>query len=48
MPNISYVDPATIEDPELLAIMERARVEGTPRPESQSIRLHNPEVISIT
>lgn len=45
MPNISYVDPATIEDPELLAILERARLEGTPRPESQAIRLHNPEVM---
>lgn len=45
MPNITYVDPRTIEDPELLAIMERARLEGTPRPESQAIRLHNPEVM---
>jgi alkylhydroperoxidase family enzyme len=45
MPNISYVDPATTEDPELLAIMERARLEGTPRPESQAIRLHHPEVM---
>jgi alkylhydroperoxidase family enzyme len=45
MPNITYVDPATIEDPELLVIMERARLEGTPRPESQAIRLHNPEVM---
>jgi alkylhydroperoxidase family enzyme len=45
MPNISYVDPATIDDPELEAIMERARSGGTPRPESQAIRLHNPEVM---
>jgi AhpD family alkylhydroperoxidase len=45
MANISYVDPSTIQDPELLAIMERARLEGTPRPESQSIRLHNPDVM---
>jgi alkylhydroperoxidase family enzyme len=45
MPNISYVDPGTIDDPELLAIMERARTEGTPRPESQAIRLHHPEVM---
>jgi hypothetical protein len=34
MPQISYVDPATIEDPELLAIMQRARRFGTPRPHS--------------
>ena len=45
MPNISYVDPATIDDPELAAIMERARTGGTPRPESQAIRLHHPEVM---
>jgi alkylhydroperoxidase family enzyme len=45
MPNISYVNPATIADPELQAIMERARTFGTPRPESQAIRLHHPEVM---
>ncbi len=45
MPNISYVDPATIDDPELAAIMERARTGGTPRPESQAIRLHHPAVM---
>jgi alkylhydroperoxidase family enzyme len=45
MAHISYIDPATVEDPELLAIMERARVQGTPRPESQAIRLHHPEVM---
>jgi alkylhydroperoxidase family enzyme len=45
MPHISYVDPGTVEDPELVAIMERARSLGTPRPESQAIRLHHPEVM---
>lgn len=45
MAHISYVDPATVEDPELVAIMERARQFGTPRPESQAIRLHNPDVM---
>ena len=45
MPNISYVDPATVEDPGLKAIMQRARSFGTPRPESQAIRLHHPEVM---
>jgi alkylhydroperoxidase family enzyme len=45
MPNISYVDPTTVEDPELQEIMERARTFGTPRPESQAIRLHNPAVM---
>ena len=45
MPHISYVDPRTVTDPDLQAIMERARTEGTPRPESQAIRLHHPEVM---
>jgi alkylhydroperoxidase family enzyme len=45
MPNISYVDPATVSDPELREIIERARTYGTPRPESQAIRLHHPEVM---
>ncbi|HEY0934560.1 MAG TPA: carboxymuconolactone decarboxylase family protein [Trebonia sp.] len=45
MGHISYVDPTTVTDPELTAIMERARLFGTPRPESQAIRLHHPEVM---
>lgn len=45
MPHISYVDPSTVKDPELVTIMERARTLGTPRPESQAIRLHHPEVM---
>jgi alkylhydroperoxidase family enzyme len=45
MPHISYVDPAGVEDPELIEIMRRARAEGTPRPESQAIRLHHPAVM---
>lgn len=45
MPHISYVDPSTVEDPELLEIMRRAKSEGTPRPESQAIRLHHPAVM---
>jgi alkylhydroperoxidase family enzyme len=45
MPHISYVDPTTVQDPELQAMMERARTYGTPRPESQAIRLHHPEVM---
>jgi len=39
---ISYVDPATITDPAMLAELERCRREGTPRPESQAIRAHVP------
>ncbi len=45
MPRISYVDPAALDDPELLAILERARLHGTPRPESQAIRAHSPAVM---
>ncbi|MBI4528163.1 MAG: hypothetical protein HY695_30590 [Deltaproteobacteria bacterium] len=45
MPRIPYVDPKTITDPEIQGYLERARKEGTPRPESQAIRAHNPGVI---
>ncbi|HVC87652.1 MAG TPA: carboxymuconolactone decarboxylase family protein [Gaiellaceae bacterium] len=45
MPRISYVDPATIDDPELRAAIEQARLHGTPRPESQAVRAHSPEVL---
>jgi alkylhydroperoxidase family enzyme len=39
---ISYVDPATVTDPKMLAEFDRCRREGTPRPESQAIRAHVP------
>ncbi len=45
MPRIPYVDPQTVSDPEIRGYLERARREGTPRPESQAIRAHNPNVI---
>jgi hypothetical protein len=45
MPRIPYADPASISDQEILGYLERARREGTPRPESQAIRAHNPAVI---
>ena len=41
-PYISYVDPASIKDPEMLKELERCRTYGTPRPESQAIRAHVP------
>jgi alkylhydroperoxidase family enzyme len=41
-PRISYVDPTTLDDPKMLAELERCRREGTPRPESQAIRAHVP------
>jgi alkylhydroperoxidase family enzyme len=43
-PRISYVDPATLSDPAMLAELDRCRQEGTPRPESQAIRAHVPAV----
>ena len=39
---ISYVDPADVTDPRMLAEFDRCRREGTPRPESQAIRAHVP------
>jgi len=41
---ISYVDPAAIADPAMLAELDRCRREGTPRPESQAVRAHVPAV----
>jgi alkylhydroperoxidase family enzyme len=43
-PRISYVDPAAIKDPAMLAELDRCRREGTPRPESQAVRAHVPAV----
>jgi alkylhydroperoxidase family enzyme len=43
-PRISYVDPATIKDPAMLAELDRCRREGTPRPESSAVRAHVPAV----
>ena len=45
MPYIPYVDPDTVTDPEIKGYLERARLEGTPRPESQAVRAHVPQVI---
>jgi hypothetical protein len=44
-PRIPYVDPSTVSDPELKGYLEDARLHGTPRPESQAIRSHHPEVL---
>mgnify|MGYP003340780109 CR=1 FL=1 len=41
---ISYVAPETIQDPAILAELDRCRREGTPRPESQAVRAHVPAV----
>jgi len=45
MARLSYVDPATIDAPEIRAFIEEAERVGTPRPEIQLIRAHVPAVI---
>lgn len=45
MPRIPYRSFDSIDDPEVIEILERARTVGTPRPESQAIRAHVPAVI---
>jgi alkylhydroperoxidase/carboxymuconolactone decarboxylase family protein YurZ len=45
MPRISYADVSRIDDQEILGYLQYARQHGTPRPESQAIRAHNPDVI---
>ncbi len=45
MPRISYVDPSTITDPELVGYIEDSLTYGTPRVESQAIRAHVPAVL---
>ena len=45
MPHIPYVDPEQVNDGEIRGYLEKARREGTPRPESQAIRANNPNVI---
>lgn len=45
MARLSYVDPASIDDPEIREFIEDAERVGTPRPEIQLIRAHVPAVI---
>lgn len=42
---ISFIDPATIDDPAMIAEFERCAKFGTPRPESQAIRAHRPPIM---
>ena len=44
MARISYVDPDSLTDPELVRHMRHAQRYGTPRPETQAIRFHVPTV----
>lgn len=43
-PRIQYIDSAAISDPRMAEEFERARREGTPRPESHAIRARVPAV----
>ncbi len=45
MPRIPYPNVEEIVDSDVLAILDRARRNGTPRPESQAIRSHVPELV---
>ncbi len=44
MARISYVTRDLLTDPELVAYMEHSQRFGTPRPETQAIRSHVPDV----
>lgn len=45
MARISYVDPATIADPQIRGWLEKAIAAGHPGPENQAIRAHQPDVM---
>jgi alkylhydroperoxidase family enzyme len=45
MPRISYFPVEDLTDPALRAALLRAAQHGTPRPESQAIRAHVPEIL---
>lgn len=45
MARIPYPDLSSLDDPEIQAILDRARRVGTPRPESQAIRARVPAVL---
>jgi hypothetical protein len=45
MAHISYVDPEELDDPELVAVLERAKLTSTPRPEIQAVRAQQPDVL---
>ncbi len=45
MARISYVDPATLNDPEARGWLEKAIAGGKPGPENQAIRAHQPDVM---
>lgn len=45
MPRIPYADVTAVDDRELREILEEARERGAPRPESQAVRAHVPDIL---
>lgn len=45
MAHISYVDPDSIEDPQIRHWLDAAVAAGRPGPENQAIRAHQPDVM---
>jgi len=45
MARISYIDPDTIEDPQIRKWLVDAVAAGRPGPENQAIRAHQPDVM---
>lgn len=45
MARISYVDPASIADPQIREWLDEAIAAGRPGPENQAIRAHQPDVM---
>ena len=45
MARITYIDPATITDPQIRQWLGEAVQEGRPGPENQAIRAHQPDVM---
>lgn len=45
MARVPYVDVASLDDPEVVASIERARRVGTPRPEIQLVFAHIPDAM---
>ena len=45
MARISYVDPATVTDPQIREWLDEAIAAGRPGPENQAIRAHQPDVM---
>lgn len=45
MARISYVDPASVSDPQVRTWLDEAIRAGRPGPENQAIRAHQPDVM---